>query len=80
MKCPRCKGRGRTHLDTTLFGFTCGLCKGKGYLTNDDWFCSLPVKEKAREMCVIMADMAEANDGVWDEKMIEAWLKEEHHE
>ena len=49
-------------------------------LTNEEWFCSLPTKEKAKEMCVIMADMAEANDGVWDEEMIEEWLKEEHHE
>lgn len=47
-------------------------------LTNEEWFCSLPTKEKAKEMCVIMADMAEANDGVWDEEMIEEWLKEVH--
>lgn len=49
-------------------------------LTNEEWFCSLPTKEKAKEMCVIMADMAEANDGVWDEEMIEEWLKEVHKE
>ena len=47
-------------------------------LTNEEWFCSLPTKEKAKEMCVIMADMAEANDGVWNEEMIEEWLKEKH--
>lgn len=71
----------------------CSMCNGTGYLghcekchgtglvkyTNEEWFCRLPTKEKAKEMCVIMADMAEANDGVWDEEMIEAWLKEEHH-
>ncbi len=60
----------------------CKWCNGTGKIkqTNEKWFCSLPTEEKAKEMCVIMADMAEANDGVWDEKMIEAWLKEEHHE
>lgn len=46
--------------------------------TNEEWFCTLSTEEKAKEMCVIMADMAEANDGVWDEEMIEAWLKEKH--
>ena len=51
----------------------------KANMTNEEWFCSLPTKEKAKEMCVIMADMAEANDGVWDEEMIEEWLKEKHH-
>ena len=51
----------------------------KANMTNEEWFCSLPTKEKAKEMCVIMADMAEANDGVWDEEMIEDWLKEKHH-
>ena len=62
---------------------TCCKCHGKGIiapLTNEEWFCSLPTKEKAKEMCVIMADMAEANDGVWDEEMIEEWLKEKRHE
>lgn len=64
----------------------CPICGGTGDTTNnipptnEQWFCSLPTKEKAKEMCVIMADMAEANDGVWDEEMIEEWLKEEHHE
>ena len=51
----------------------------KANMTNEEWFCSLPTKEKAKEMCVIMADMAEANDGVWDEEMIEEWLKEKHY-
>ena len=51
----------------------------KANMTNEEWFCSLPTKEKAKEMCVIMADLAEANDGVWDEDMIEEWLKEKHH-
>ena len=51
----------------------------KANMTNEEWFCSLPTKEKAKEMCVIMADMAEANDGVRDEEMIEEWLKEKHH-
>lgn len=54
--------------------------KRKANMTNEEWFCSLPTKEKAKEMCVIMADMAEANDGVWDEEMIEEWLKEKHHD
>ena len=62
----------------------CPICGGTGDTTNnipptnEQWFCSLPTKEKAKEMCVIMADMAEANDGVWDEEMIEEWLKEVH--
>ena len=61
---------------------SCFKCHGKGEvpMTNEEWFCSLPTKEKAKEMCVIMADMAEANDGVWDEEMIEEWLKEVHKE
>ena len=64
----------------------CPICGGTGDTTNnipptnEQWFCQLSTEEKAKEMCVIMADMAEANDGVWDEEMIEEWLKEEHHE
>lgn len=81
MKCPMCGGIGLTDLHTPNVG-RCIKCNGSGEIeqTNEEWFCSLPTKEKAKEMCVIMADMAEANDGVWDEEMIEEWLKEEHHE
>ena len=66
--CPKCNGTGEVDENS------------RPILTNEEWFCSLPTKEKAKEMCVIMADMAEANDGVWDEEMIEDWLKEKHHE
>ena len=83
MKCPRCNGK-RCEPDNSgdLVWRACKMCNGTGIVpdNNENWFCRLPTKEKAKEMCVIMADMAEANDGVWDEEMIEAWLKEEHHE
>ena len=48
--------------------------------TNESWFCSLPTEEKAKVMCIVMGDMAEANDGVWDERLIEIWLRSEHKE
>lgn len=81
MKCPRCNGK-RCEPDNSLVWRACKMCHGTGIVpdNNENWFCRLSTKEKAKEMCVIMADMAEANDGVWDEEMIEEWLKEEHHE
>ena len=48
--------------------------------TNEEWFCGLPSNEKAKVMCIVMSDMAEANDGVWDERLIEIWLRSEHKE
>lgn len=81
MKCTVCDGRGYFPV-SNIAAKVCPQCNGTGEIeqTNEEWFCRLSTKEKAKEMCVIMADMAEANDGVWDEEMIEAWLKEEHHE
>ena len=81
MKCPTCEScEYEQYCGATEIMRKCERHNKKVKQTNEEWFCSLPTKEKAKEMCVIMADMAEANDGVWDEEMIEEWLKEEHHD
>ncbi len=48
--------------------------------TNETWFCGLSTEEKAKVMIIIMGAIAEANDGVWDERLIEIWLRSEHTE
>ncbi len=74
MKCPKCGGTGEIQI--CEMGFIgkdeCDKCHGKGYLTNEEWFCSLDTEDKAREISDMTAQ------GYWSEELVERWLKEIH--
>ena len=58
MKCPKCGGTGEMQI--CEMGFIgkdeCDKCHGKGYLNNEEWFCSLSTEEKAKEIYKIAKD------------------------
>lgn len=87
-KCPKCKGYGnKTHWDENVFcntGFECDKCNGTVEVqTNEEWFCSLPIKKKA-EVFRKFQDrgfMARSEVSVVSlptTNEIEEWLKQPH--
>lgn len=49
-------------------------------MTNEEWLETLTTKKKAEQLCIILPELAYENDGIWDAKIIEEWLKEKHKE
>ena len=79
MKCPNCNGRKKIlePCDGALLGtvlVTCDVCDGTGEvtMTNEEWFCGLSTKEKAKRIINI------AVNSDCDYRTIVEWLKQPH--
>lgn len=74
MKCPICRGRGEyIH---AIGGYRpCEHCNGTGKIpqSNNEWFCSLSIKDKA----VVLAELSSYGGNV---EALEEWLRKEHME
>ena len=90
--CKTCNGLGKIKLMPFGYICTCAECKGTGetrdYITNEEWFCSLPTEEKAlwiERIMFIVRYRKEVEDGAYMQTItkkdyIENWLKEKHNE
>ena len=87
MKCKVCDGRG-FFPTSNIAAKICPQCDGTGEVeqTNEEWFCSLSTKEKAKEIYKIAKDdfkelrklfYGVAND---DCDAVAMWLKEKHND
>ena len=85
MKCKYCNGTGE-HINDANRMTTCEFCGGTGVvepLTNEEWFCGLSTKEKAKFLRKIYCDGRDDYVGEWYEQEEEdflQWLKENHND
>ena len=84
MKCTKCNGYG--YIDNLEGdGLKCPKCNGTGEagLTNEEWFCQLSTKEKAKVLSNATYSSV-LNSGILvlgkeaERKKWELWLKEKH--
>ena len=85
MKCRYCNGTGE-HINDANRMTTCEFCGGTGVikpLTNEEWFCSLSTKEKAKFLAnnsefLYECGKRQSTPKIMYEEDWEYWLKEKH--
>lgn len=82
MKCPLCDGKGEYMHQCGNYR-PCEHCNGTGKvdITNEEWFCSLPIEEKAKTIiCLAVNSMHKKRKGLIENDVNEImrWLKEKH--
>ena len=69
MKCPYCNGKGYYYQESS-YGMELVQCNCQNKMTNEEWFCNLSTKEKAK-VIVNIHNLANIDQIEW-------WLKEIH--
>ena len=85
MKCPYCKGTGKSNMWINGANVPCNVCKGTGEaeVTNEQWLRQASTEELA-EWIVEMSTICTINhqcelcDSWCDEKKVMEWLKQPH--
>ena len=86
--CNVCMGKGWVQGQAPDIPTACPACHGKGFIvqTNEDWFCSLPTEEKAKELANIALEAwgEGQEDKLPSDKIYmdywKEWLKQPHTE
>lgn len=81
MKCKHCDGTGKSNMYKDGEFVDCMYCGGTGEVeqTNEEWFCQLPIEEKAKWLEDKMMWAAQ-EQGTFTAKGWAKWLKQPHKE